>query len=137
MSKATGLTLAALAVLGAGTLHGLSIRNGLYDLIERHKTQKILPGSVDEPYNTRFTGIAPLDDLLSTLLLFFWPVVTQGGGAAGLSLLGIVFAGQSCASLTMILIEGMRKGNEGRLSSLYVNAPLFLCFSFPKVMTKP
>jgi hypothetical protein len=120
MSKVTGLSLAVLAVLGAGTLHGLSVRNGLYDLIERHKTQGILPNGIDEPYKTHFTGVGPLDDLLSTLVLFFWPVVTKAGGGAGLNLLGVLFAGQGCAALTMLLIEGMRKGNEGRVVSLYV-----------------
>jgi hypothetical protein len=120
MSRATTFALVVLGVIGAGTLHGLSVRNGLYDLIDTHKIQGILPNGADEPYKNKFTGIAPVDSLLATLLLFFWPVVNGGSGSEGSTLLGVLFAGQSCAAMTMVLIEGMRKGNEGRAVSLYV-----------------
>jgi hypothetical protein len=147
MSKSTGAALAVLAVIGAGTLHGFSIRNGLYDLIDAHKIQGILPNGINDPYKSGFTGLAPLDSIISTLLLFFWPVVDAGRERAGLSALGVLFGGQACAALTMMMIEGMRKGNEGRavsfitiyasliqLCGMAVSAPIYLALT---VFTSP
>jgi hypothetical protein len=120
MSKITGATLAVLAVTGAVTLHVFSTRNGLYDMIEAHKTQGILANGIKDPYKSGFTGVAPLDSLISTLLLFFWPVANAGRESAGLSAMSVLFAGQGFAALTMVLVEGMRVGNKGKAVSLYV-----------------
>jgi hypothetical protein len=89
MSQLTGLALAVLAFIGAGILHGLCIRNGLYYMIDAPKTQNILPSGVREPYKSGFTGFAPVDSLLSTLLLYFWPVVDIGRETAGLGAIGV------------------------------------------------
>jgi hypothetical protein len=118
MSRSTALALVVLSVIGAGTIHGLSVNNGLYHLINASKAQGILPDAARTPYKGTFTGVGTVDDLLAGLVAFFWPVVNGGSDRAGLGLMGLLFAGQSCAALTILMIEGLRKGNEGRAVGL-------------------
>jgi hypothetical protein len=117
MSTSTAFTLVVLTVIGAYTIHGLSVQNGLYEMINASKAQGFLPDNAKTAYTAKFTGFGPVDDFLATLLTFFWPAAT-GQGGAGLTLMSILFGGQSCAAITMVMIEGFRKGNEGKAVSL-------------------
>jgi len=116
MSKSLALILTVLSITGGVTLHGFSIRNGMSDMIEAARVHYILTDGIPNPYLGRLTGIAPVDFMLFTLVNFFWPV-TQGD-TPGLSLMGLLFAGQCCALLTIMMIEGFRSGNKGRAVSL-------------------
>jgi hypothetical protein len=116
MSKSLALILTVLAITGALTLHGFSIRNGMSDMIEAARVQGLLTDGASNPYKGRITGVGAVDFLLFTLVNFFWPV-TQAA-TAGLSLMGLLFAGQCCAFLTVMMIEGFRSGNKGKAVSL-------------------
>lgn len=117
MSTITSLTLGALALLGAGTLWGFALQNGLFPMIDASKARNILPDATNTPFIASFTGIGPIDDYLATLLVFFWPVAT-GEGGPGPNLMATVFGSQACAALTILMIEGFRKGNVGKAVSL-------------------
>ncbi|KAK5946107.1 hypothetical protein PMZ80_000247 [Knufia obscura] len=112
LSKAS---LLALTLLGGWCLHGFFTTNGFYETITRLTEQKLLPNGVS--YHNVFTGIRPLDDMLSILLTFFWPVVD--GEHPDSSLISILFAGQAVAAWTLTMLEGLRKGNSWRAISLY------------------
>ncbi|KAF2422158.1 hypothetical protein EJ08DRAFT_640974 [Tothia fuscella] len=126
MSKPTSIVLAVYTIIGAITLHGFSVRNGFYDLVDTAAKQHFVPIDAVGKMKRSFTGVGPLDQLLSGLVGFFWPMVTKEQGNAGLSLMGLEFAGQGCALVTMIMIEGFRRGNNGRGVSFIAIYSIFI-----------
>jgi hypothetical protein len=86
------------------------------DMIESARLQSLLTDGTPNPYKGRLTGIAPVDFMLFTLVNFFWSV-TQGE-TPGLSLIGLLFAAQLVPFLIVVMIEGNRSGNKGRVVSL-------------------
>lgn len=116
MSPPLAFTFFLLATAGGIALHGFSIRNGMSEMIESARIHNLLTDGTRNPYMGKITGIGGVDFMLFTLVNFFWPV-TQGE-TPGLSLLGVLFGGQLCAFLTMVMIEGFRAGNKGRVVSL-------------------
>lgn len=67
---------------------------------------------------TVYSHIRPLDATLTSLIPFFWQVVT--GETPELSLFGIYMGGQLLSCLALVLIEGERKGNARGGVGLYV-----------------
>lgn len=112
-----------LILLGGYSLHVFSESNGLFPQIASYRSKHVLPTpttSTVESFPTAFTGLDPPDGLLGTLLVFFWPLVD--GENPGASLVSFLFVGQAVAAWTATVLEGSRKGNKGRLISLYVKA---------------
>lgn len=110
-------SLLVLTLFGGWCLHGFSTTNGLFETITNLKEQTLLPSGVS--YHNVYTGLAPIDDLLSNLLTFFWPVVD--GEHPDLCLTCILFAGQAVAAWTLTMLESMRRGNSWRMISLCVS----------------
>ncbi|KAK9427648.1 hypothetical protein V1505DRAFT_21404 [Lipomyces doorenjongii] len=112
----SNLLLSALLVFGGGALHAFSTTNGLYTLVNRLVDKRELPDrNLSLTYDKTFISYAAVDDLLRGLITFFWPIAN--GSHAGLSLLSFLFAGQTVASWTLTMLEGIRKGNRGYLIS--------------------
>jgi len=111
LSKAS---LLVLTLFGGWCLHGFSTSNSFFETITSLNEQALLPNG--RSYHNVFTGVAPVDGLLSTLLTFFWPVVD--GEHPDLCLTGILFGGQAVAAWTLTMLEGMRRGNSWRVVSL-------------------
>ncbi|KAK9320155.1 hypothetical protein V1517DRAFT_348431 [Lipomyces orientalis] len=112
----SNILLSALLVFGGGALHGFSTTNGLYTLVNRLVDKRELPDrNLSLTYEKTFTSYAAVDNLLRGLITFFWPIAN--GSHAGLSLLSFLFAGQTVASWTLTMLEGIRKGNRGYLIS--------------------
>lgn len=113
------VTIAALIGLGIASLHLFGESNTLFPQIVEHRTKHLLPTHstwTTTYFPTSFTGYGPPDELLATFLVFFWPVVD--GENPSTSLIGFVFAGQAVAIWIALVLEGLRKGNAGRVISL-------------------
>jgi hypothetical protein len=113
------VTIAALIGLGFASLHLFGESNTLFPQIVEHRTKHLLPTHskwTTTSFPTSFAGYDPPDGLLATLLVFFWPVVD--GENPGASLIGFVFVGQAVAMWIVMVLEGLRKGNAGRVISL-------------------
>jgi hypothetical protein len=74
------------------------------------------PSGAPSDADIAYTGIAPLDKQLAGIIYFAWIVVD--GTSATLSLFGIFLVGQVVPCTTIVLVEGLRKGNEGRVFRL-------------------
>lgn len=103
------IVLLSLTVLGALSLHGFGYSNGFFELVENVARKQVLPDKNIRRGEKSITGIKSIDDTILVFLTFFWPL-TQGDNP-GLSLLGILFAGQNVAGWTITMIEGQRRGN--------------------------
>ncbi|TLD05518.1 uncharacterized protein PgNI_09275 [Pyricularia grisea] len=104
----------AVAVAAAYCIMGIPKQNGLFDMLdalaEDHPTR--LPGSnVDGELLD--VGSSGLGKLLAILIRFFYPVMT--GESPRLSLFSFWFAGQVISMHTLVLLEGLREGNRGRV----------------------
>ena len=123
MSESMPLNRGALVALGLihafgiNSMYGLVYRNGYYDALIRLRDHgpHLLPGS-DIPILTRFTGIGPLDKVLTLAGVMFANITD--GSTPQLSLYAFQFAGQLVPVFTVILIEGNRRGNRGNVMSL-------------------
>lgn len=116
----SGVAIAALSVVhlvGLDSMYGLVWRNGYIDaLIDlRDNGPHFLPGS-NNPILTCFTGISPLDKVLTLAGVMFANITD--GSAPQLSLYGFYFAGQLVSIFTVMTIEGLREGNRGGIMSL-------------------
>ena len=68
------------------------------------------------PVRQTYTGISAIDQQLVTLFHFFWPVVD--GSDPGLSIFMVSFLGDIYGLWSLIMLDGLRPGNRGRLVSL-------------------
>jgi hypothetical protein len=117
MSALRGLllvTLPLLSLLGYyNTFHTLNL-NGtgslLSAIVDSGPSAK-LPGT-ESPLLRSYTHIKPLDEVLTFLVTFFAPIVD--GRLDGYARWGL---GQFGAAWTVIVMEGLRNGNNGRLVS--------------------
>lgn len=116
MSQLLATLFFLLAIAGGLAIHGFSIRNGMSEMIEVARVHNLLADGTRNPYMGNITGIGGVDFMLFTLVNFFWPV--SQGETPGLSLVGVLFGGQLVAFLTMVMIEGFREGNKGRVVGL-------------------
>ncbi|KAI9702836.1 MAG: hypothetical protein M1836_008050 [Candelina mexicana] len=91
----------------------LSFRNGTFDRIShiREVGPRNLPNT-DQPIVGHYTGISAVDDQLDVLVLFFWGIVD--GSYPDLSLQSFYGGGQFAAVWTIIMLEGLRVGNQWR-----------------------
>ena len=111
------LLLPLLSVAAVYCLWIVSTNNGLFKQIGELAEQKqpMFPGS-KSTLMLEYTGIAPIDKQMSTLVTFFAPVV-QGGNEA-LNLFSIFGFGQFGGAWTLLVLESLRRGNQGKAASL-------------------
>jgi hypothetical protein len=111
------LLLPLLSVAAVYCLWIVATKNGLFrqigELVEQK--QPMFPGS-KSPLMLEYTGIAAIDRQLSTLVTFFGPVV-QGGNEA-LNLFILFGFGQVGGAWTLLVMESLRRGNDGKAVSL-------------------
>ena len=74
----------------------------------------LVPGT-DAPVRQKFTGVAAIDQQLTVLFYFFWDVAN--GGTPGLSLYMTIFFGDIFVMYGLLMLEGLRPGNIGRMVS--------------------
>ncbi|KAF6815178.1 hypothetical protein CSOJ01_03630 [Colletotrichum sojae] len=89
------------------SINDLGAANGLNDALDVYLQA--------EP--TRFTSIKPVDAILTLLVAFFKPIAD--GNDVPLTLFSVVFAGQIVPLYLLVLVEGMRVANRGRLIITY------------------
>jgi hypothetical protein len=113
VTTAIFLGITALAVDG---IILTQLRRGFFDLTDAAQTAKPLriPGS-SELMRSHYTGIEPIDKFLVSLLVFFYPIVE--GKSAPLSIFTTWVVGQVAATQTLVMLEGLRRGNRGKLIS--------------------
>jgi hypothetical protein len=106
--------LVAISAFGYFSIIGLTARNGWGDKFNAYTSREIavLPDT-DIPARTHFTGVAGLDYVLVQLVKFFYPCVT--GQLPALPFFSIYFAGQAIALHSILMLEGLRKGNKGTI----------------------
>ncbi|KAI4152269.1 MAG: hypothetical protein LQ340_003016 [Diploschistes diacapsis] len=117
MAVSTGalqFILINLSLFAVYAIWGLFGRNGAGELLNAFKENGNLPAS-NIPIKTVYTGIPQLDGLFVTLNTFFWQVID--GSAPTLSLQSFQFAGQVWGLWALIMLEGVRAGNKGRVNS--------------------
>jgi hypothetical protein len=88
--------------------------NGLNELGLKSVASGKLPG-LDEPLRTVYTGVEPVDRILTVLTTFFYPVLD--GQSSALLLHGIGFSGTFGAAWTLVVLESWRKGNAGTVAA--------------------
>ncbi|OGE52758.1 hypothetical protein PENARI_c009G11600 [Penicillium arizonense] len=86
--------------------------NGLDELGKRAVESGKLP-SINEPLRSVYTGVEPVDKLLTLLTTFFYP--SLDGSNPGLLLHSIGFSGTFGAAWTLVVLESWRKGNTGTI----------------------
>jgi hypothetical protein len=123
------LTLLLTSAFGFYALWGFSSSNGLFEYIP--ETAKTLFSDSANP--TTLTGINALDEQLKVLVSFFWPVID--GRSPDLSLHAVNFMFQGATMWLLLMVEGLRRGNDWKVVSLYVSNdtnyyPLKILISF-------
>lgn len=113
MSVSRLTTIALLGLITVASIPCIMIlhfRVGTFDLMESisQKAPHLLLGG-PAVLRTVYSHFGPLDAQLTSLIRFFWPVVT--GATPELSLFGVYMGGQLLSCLALILIEGERRGN--------------------------
>lgn len=120
MSRAaTVAVLAACSIFGAYGTFGAGIQNGLFDSITKSsgcgvKDKYLLGGPA--PYKTTYTGFAAVDSPLTTMIAFFTYII-DGPKTWDVVLVYWYLMAQFCAGWTLLSLEGLRKGNRGRIVS--------------------
>ncbi|TQV90417.1 atmA protein [Cordyceps javanica] len=108
----------------------LSFANGLLPLVDDIWAAGRFPDGT--PLRTRWLGGPPkLDELLSKLVVFFWPVAAFQH--PGLFLHSLAFSGTFAAGWTLVTLETWRAGNAWTLSGFSVHLGLLaqvLTFAF-------
>lgn len=104
-------------VLALYSIWYLLLHNQTGDLMSRIRDfgPRLLPNT-KAPLKTSYTGIPPVDYQLTVLTLFFWEIVD--GYPPQASLQAFHFFGQFLAAICLLMIEGYRRGNRGKLISL-------------------
>lgn len=86
--------------------------NGLDELGKKAVESGKLP-SINEPLRSVYTGVEPVDKILTLLTAFFYP--SLDGSNPGLLLHSIGFSGTFGAAWTLVVLESWRKGNAGTI----------------------
>ncbi|KAF4612950.1 hypothetical protein D9613_010905 [Agrocybe pediades] len=112
------LTIAAMIVLAVSSVYFilvLQFLNGTMDILESYAGHlPPTPAGDAVPLRLKFTS-TPLDGLVSRLTPFYWPLIT--GAMPELNLVGIYMGAQVVASEVLLLVDGERTGNRGRIFS--------------------
>jgi hypothetical protein len=96
------------AVVAGYCIIAIQVQNTTFDQLSGSR----LPGAPSDA-DLAYTGIGPLDKQISGMLYFAWIVV--GGGSPALSMFGIYLVGQVVPCSIIVLVEGLRKGNENKV----------------------
>ncbi|KAF7718161.1 Uncharacterized protein PECH_005614 [Penicillium ucsense] len=88
--------------------------NGLDELAGEAVASGKLPG-VNAPIRTHFTGVKPIDHVLTVLTAFFYPFLD--GQSPALLLHGVGFSGAFGAAWTLVVLESWRRGNAGTVAA--------------------
>ena len=120
MASGLLVTQAILVLSWAFGIYGvwyLLLNNGGFDKINQvlAKRPPMLPGTM-YPLKTSYTSLKIIDDQLSLLNVFFWEAFD--GSMPNLSLFAFAFGGQIASVYLLVLVEGARFGNRGRIVSL-------------------
>lgn len=121
MTGATRVSIAAITLIhafGVNSMYGLVWRNGYIQALlklQEGGRPYFLPGS-STPILTTFTGIRPLDQVLTLAGVLFANI--NDGSAPQLSLYAFHFAGQLVSVFTVLLIEGRRRGSRRSVMAL-------------------
>lgn len=97
-----------------------SFINGSHDLALQSVASKTLPGRND-PLRTVYTGLEPVDRLLTVLTVFFWPMTD--GSTPTLTVHSLGFAGTFGSAWVLVTLESWRRGNAWTIAALYVESP--------------
>ena len=110
------LTSFFLIFAGLYFTHILLFKNGTVGLLEhlRDNGPRNLPGT-KEPLRLVYTGIKKIDYRLTVLETIFWPI--SHGSHPYLSLQAFYFVGQVAGAWGLVMLEGTRSGNKGRIVS--------------------
>ena len=111
----TKLVLWSLSAFVFYAIYYYAHANGLRNLALSTIAAKRVPGG-QHLLRTEYTGIGKLDELLTTLTVFFWPV--SDGSHPGLFLHSIAFSGTFAASWVLVSIESWRHGNKWTIAAL-------------------
>lgn len=113
------IVLILLPLLSGAAVHclfNLGFKNGLFNtigtLVDGEKP--LWPGS-EEYLITKYTGIKAIDNQLTTLDIFFAPISDRRSKA--LNLFALYGLGQFGAGWTLLVLESLRRGNQGRIVS--------------------
>ncbi|RDW68949.1 uncharacterized protein DSM5745_08709 [Aspergillus mulundensis] len=109
---ATKLTLPLLSLLVFYTIFYTFEINGASKLVKETVATGKLPAS-DASLRQTYTGIAPLDRLLTILVIFFWPLTD--GSNLSLVIHSIGFSGTFGSAWVLITLESWRRGNAWKL----------------------
>lgn len=93
----------------------LMLRNGTVCHLKKTWDSQCLPGT-EVPLTQSFTGFGPFDRQLKLYNGIIWVVVS--GASPDISLHAYLFAGQLAAAYGLLILEGARNGNRGRIISL-------------------
>ncbi|KAJ9150778.1 hypothetical protein NKR23_g3349 [Pleurostoma richardsiae] len=104
---------------GYGTF-GAGSQNGLFEVISNSAgrpaaSERYIPGG-PEPIRTRYTGIVAIDDHVIVLVAFFTFLI-DGPQTWDITLSYWYLMAHFCAGWTLMALEGLRKGNRGKLVS--------------------
>ena len=107
------ISLLLLAAAGFWALWGFPYKNGLLQILgDLSRPGASIPGPTMAPMKQSYTGIRTLDKQLTTLVGFFY--TATDGNRADVSLSFLDLGGQVLAAWTLITVESLRAGNEGK-----------------------
>ncbi len=115
MERLIKYVLPFLSLWAAYAIFEFSSRNGFFGLLQEAIRDHALP-ETEEPLSTDITGLRFLDEILASVIPFFWPVTD--GNMPGLSLHGVNFLGAVAASWVLIYLESLRVANQYRFVAL-------------------
>jgi hypothetical protein len=107
-------TLLALAVAGGYCLHYIGQTNGFYGLIAKGVESRMMTDFVT-PWPSWLQGPEAIVLMGGNLLNFFWPVLN--GDLASTSWQAVPFAGQVLPCFLVVVLEGYRRGLQGKAAS--------------------
>ena len=115
------VALLACAAFGGYGTFGAGFQNGMFDTItkasEGGAAKMVFPGG-PTPYRTSYTGIAAVDDHLVTLVAFFTFII-DAPQTYDITLSYVYLMAHFWAGMCLLLLEGTRNGNRGKVVSWY------------------
>jgi hypothetical protein len=105
-------TLLLTSAFGFYALWAFSASNGLFEYIP--EMAKTLFSDSKDP--ATLTGVTALDKQLKVLVSFFWPVID--GSSPDISLHALNFFFQVATLWLLLMVEGLRRGNDWKVVSL-------------------
>lgn len=107
------ILLIALSLAGFWTLWVFPYQNGLLKILgAQSEVGAVLPGPAIAPMKQTYTGIHVVDKQLTVLVSFFYTAID--GNRADISLSFLALGGQVLGAWTLITIESLRVGNQGK-----------------------